>query len=113
MPGDDPLDLDWQLYDGMPHQVTIYASAGRNNYGEHTQGQDRKRRAYLPPRIFLAEDGLREVNSRPVTAVIADTEMQVGDQVEWPDGTVYEVAAIEVHDYKGTEGLEHSVVQFK
>lgn len=105
------MAIDDQLYDFMPHTVTIYPYTAKNNYGEDTQSASgRTAKAYVEPNKNLSVNGDRADESKPTRAYIADTSITLRDKIVLADGSTPKIASIETH----TEvlGLEHTVVAF-
>lgn len=105
------VPLDDQLFDFMPHVVTIKPYASRNNYGETQTGASRTARAYVEPGVTLTEGVQVFEQSRSVRAYIADTNITAQDEITLPDGTTPEIRVVERH--VEVPGLEHTVVTFE
>jgi hypothetical protein len=105
------MSIDQQIFDFMPHTVTIAAFSNKNNYGEDVQTTTRTARAYVEPNVTMREDAQTMEETRPLRAYIADTAITIRDRITLPDGSSPEIASIEIHTV--VPGLYHTVVSFR
>lgn len=105
------MALERQLYDFMPHVVTIFPYSARNNYGEDTHsGVSRSARAYVEPtKVRDTMNDTQEVH-QPKRIYVADTSITLQDKIVLPDGTSPKITTVERH--VEVLGLEHTVVTF-
>lgn len=105
------MAIDNQLWDFMPHVVTIQSGTGKNEYGEEEiSTSSRKARAYVEPLKVLSNQMTRNEENQPKRVYISDTNITLRDKITLPDGSSPKIHTIERH--VEVLGLEHTIVTF-
>lgn len=105
------MTIDRQLYDFMPHTVTIQAFSSNNNYGEQTHSVvTRTAKAYVEPNTVMSFTKDARDQHYPKKIYVADTNITLQDKITLPDGTIPRIDALEKHIE--VTGLEHTIVTF-
>lgn len=105
------MTIDRQLYDFMPHTVTIQAFSTKNNYGENSHSATtRTAKAYVEPAKALSYTTTEREQHQPKRIYVADTNITLQDKITLPDGTTPRIDNIEKH--VEVVGLEHTIVTF-
>lgn len=105
------MTIDRQLYDFMPHVVTIQAYSSRNTYGEVVpSATTRTAKAYVEPTKVLDYRNDHREQHQPKRIYVADTNITLQDKITLPDGSTPRIDTVEKH--VEVIGLEHTVVTF-